>query len=101
MTSRCGMFTGDLQHASRAAQGAADLGRPAGEHRRPLAGIFRVRVVPGKSPSGCHTAVFWVVRELLGSLLSLVGPPWRGLGTSWSDLGAILSQSWGLDGTKI
>ena len=52
----------------RAALGAADLERPAGGDRRPLAGIFRVRVVPGKSPSGCHTAVFWVVRELLGSL---------------------------------
>ena len=30
-----------------AAQGAADLERPAGGDRRPLAGMFRVRVVPG------------------------------------------------------
>ena len=30
-----------------AAQGAADLERPAGGDRRPLAGIFRVRGLPG------------------------------------------------------
>ena len=77
----------------RAALGAADLERPAGGDRRPLAGIFRVRVVPGKSPSGCHTAVFWVVRELLGSLLSLVA-----LGAILEALGAHLGGSRGGSG---
>ena len=46
----------------RAALGAADLERPAGEHRRPLAGMFRVRGVPGKSSScvqhGCLLGLF-------------------------------------------
>ena len=42
--------------------------RAAREDRRPLAGMFRVQFVPGKSSSGCHTAVFGTVRELLGSL---------------------------------
>ena len=45
-----------------AAQGAADLERPAGEHRRPLAGMFRVRGVPSKSSScvqhGCLLGLF-------------------------------------------
>ena len=41
------MFRGSHNTPYRAAQGAADLERPAGGDRRPLAGIFRVRVVPG------------------------------------------------------
>ena len=80
--------------SSRAAPGAADLERALREDRRPLAGIFRVRAVPGKSPSGCHTAVFWVVREVLGSLGWSFGELLGGLGAilepsgpSWAVLG--------------
>ena len=52
-----------------AAQGAADLERPAGGDRRPLAGIFRVQVAFGKGTSWGNTVVFGVVRELLGMRL--------------------------------
>ena len=101
-----GIFTMALQHASRAAQGAADLGRPAGEHRRPLAGICRVRVVLGKNPSGRHAAVFRVVRDLLGSswgsLGAILGPPGEvlgHLGAVSGRLGAILGRSWAVLGS--
>ena len=51
--------------------GAADLGRPAGEHRRPLGGIYLVHI---SAEVACFQGVVWlssgvvrVVRELLGS----------------------------------
>ena len=49
----------------RAAQGAADLERPAGGDRRPLAGIFRVRVVPGKC---CRDVLHDGIRSCSGTL---------------------------------
>ena len=53
------MFTGELQ-------GAADLERAEREDRRPLAGMFCVRGVRGKSPSCVQ----------LGCLLGLFGNSW-------------------------
>ena len=49
----------------RAALGAADLERPAGEHRRPLAGMFRVRVVPGNC---CRDVLHDGIRSCSGTL---------------------------------
>ena len=67
-----------------AEQGAADLERPAGEYRRPLAGMFRVRGVPGKSSSCVQH----------GCLLGLFGNSWGFLwdadDSSWESWGAIL-----------
>ena len=58
-----GIFKGDLQHAVLR-RGRRISRTPGGRTPPPpAAGIFRVRVVPGKSPSGRHSAVFWVVRE--------------------------------------
>ena len=67
-----------------AAQGAADLERPAGGDRRPLAGIFRVRVVAGESSSCVQHSC----------LLGLFGNSWGFLrdadDSSWESWGAIL-----------
>ena len=49
----------------RAALGAADLERPAGGDRRPLAGIFRVRVVLGNR---CTDVLHDGIRTCSGSL---------------------------------
>ena len=69
-----------------AAQGAADLERPAGEHRRPLAGMFRVRGVPGKSSSCVQH----------GCLLGLFGNSWGFLwdadDSSWGSWGELLTR---------
>ena len=55
------MFEGDSQHAVLTL-GAADLERAEREDRRPLAGVFRVPHVPGKSSScvqhGCLLGLF-------------------------------------------
>ena len=66
--------------------GAADLERPAGGDRRPLAGIFRVRVVPGKSSSCVQH----------GCLLGLFGNSWGCLwdadDSSWGSCGELLTR---------
>ena len=52
-----------------AAQGAADLERPAGEAPPPpRQGCSVCRLWLARVHPGCNTAVFGVVRELLGSL---------------------------------
>ena len=43
----------------RAALGAADLERALRENRRPLAGMFRVRGVPGQSSSCVQCGGLW------------------------------------------
>ena len=45
--------------------GAADLERPAGGDRRPLAGMFRVRVVPGNC---CRDVLHDGIRSCSGTL---------------------------------
>ena len=61
----------------RAALGAADLERPAGEHRRPLAGMFRVQGLLGKSAS-C-----WNYGCLMGLFENFGGFLWDADDSSW------------------
>ena len=60
-----------------AAQGAADLERPAGGDRRPLAGMFRVQVVPGNC---CRDVLHDGIRSCSGTL-----------GVSLAALGSLLA----------
>ena len=73
-----------------APQGAADLERPAGGDRRPLAGMFRVRVVPGN----CYRDVLHDgIRSCSGTLGVSFGMQTilRGMrGANFNALGAIL-----------
>ena len=80
----------DLQHASRAAPGAADCLPLAGDTaaRPPAIGMPVLHSVAGHLWS-CR-AVLTGSWGLLGASRSLLGRSWRPLGASWGALGGVL-----------
>ena len=68
-----GCSRGSYNTPYRAAQGAADLERPAGEHRRPLAGMFRVQVALDSHSDVVHDGL-WSCSGTLGVSLAVLGP---------------------------